>query len=102
MRIILATTLLISVTYITPASAGNYGCGPAVQNWKNGSQTTCTYDSNGGAITFAPAAAPAAPPPVVEEDNCHEWGGYGGYEGRRSFKGYGGFKGFKGYGGNET
>ena len=64
MRYINATALLITVTYDSPASAGEYGCGPAVQNWKNGSQTTWTYDSNSGALVRAEAGEAPTPPPV--------------------------------------
>jgi hypothetical protein len=96
MRYILTATLLMTVSYVSPASAGDYGCGPAVQNWKNGSQTTCTYDSNGGAIEVAaPAPTPAAPPPTQVEDECQKEG-YGDYGNFKSYEGFRSFKSFKG------
>jgi hypothetical protein len=88
MRYILATALLMTVGMTSSASAG---CGPAIQNWVNGSKMTCTYDSNTGAVEATPAAAPAAPP-VIEEDKCHEKEGY---EGRKSYKSRDGFKSFR-------
>lgn len=83
MRYILATTLLMTVAYVSPASAG---CGPAVQNWTNGSKTTCTYDSNGGAFNTVAAVGsapvqtvPTPPPPVEEKCKKDGYGDYGGY-----------------------
>jgi hypothetical protein len=100
MRIILATTLLLTVTYVSPASAGEYGCGPAVQNWKNGSQTTCTYDSNGGAVEVV-TAAPAPPSPPPDEEKCQKYG-YGEYGGLKNYQSFRSFKGLRGYNRNPS
>jgi hypothetical protein len=86
MRYILATALLMTVGMTSSASAG---CGPAIQNWQNGSKMTCTYDSNGGGIetvAAAPAAAPT-PPPQVEE-KCYKEKDYGDDEGGGRKKSY--------------
>ena len=70
MRYFLVTTLLMTVGVTSSALAA--GCGPAVQNWQNGSQTTCTYDSNAVAeqpvVVALEAPAPPPPPPMEEED----------------------------------
>jgi hypothetical protein len=62
----------------TPSLAANLapGCNVAVQNWQNGSQTTCVYDSNAGLLVVNPAP----PTPVMREKECH---GYKGEYGRR-------------------
>jgi hypothetical protein len=82
MRYILATALLMTVGMTSSAKAD---CGPAVQNWQNGSQTTCPYDSNGGEVSVTPAAAPASIP-EVEVDNCREKESYEGYKERKSYR----------------
>jgi hypothetical protein len=58
MRYIFISTLLVSVGLTSPAFAASYDCTVAVQNWKNGSLTTCPYDSG--------VQAPAIVAPVVE------------------------------------
>jgi hypothetical protein len=81
MRYILATTLLMTVGMASSASAA---CGPAVQNWQNGSQTTCTYDSNGGGVKQIDVSSTPAPTPVEEDDDCDygDYGDYGDYYGK--------------------
>jgi hypothetical protein len=74
MRYILATTLLMTVGMASSASAA---CGPAVQNWQNGSQTTCTYDSKGR--NSSPRIVTAIVETPVEEDDDCDYGDYGDY-----------------------
>lgn len=78
MRIILATTLLATVTLVSPASAAGSTCGPAIQNWQNGSRTTCTYDSNTGGISPVQVSVqtPAAPPPPPPQEKDCDRGDY--------------------------
>jgi hypothetical protein len=72
LRFLFAASVL-TIIQAQGASASNYPCNPAVQNWQNGSQTTCPFDSRSG----VPAAAapitivlpPVEIPRVVEEED---------------------------------
>ena len=41
----------IAATLSTAASAGTLSCNPAIQNWVNGSKTTCTVMEYGSKTT---------------------------------------------------
>jgi hypothetical protein len=70
MRYIFLITTLLTTMMTLPAAAVSLSCNSAVQNWQNGSRTTCPYSPSGhptetAQIAVAPPAAP--PPPVVED-----------------------------------
>jgi hypothetical protein len=65
MRIVFVTTLLLSTGFASSAFASSFPCVAAVQNWQQGSATTCPYDSNGGGVP-APTVAPTIEVPIIE------------------------------------
>lgn len=60
---IAATAIVMTAATAGSASAVELSCGPAVQNWANGSKTTCPFDSGGQS-----ARSVEAPAFVVVED----------------------------------
>jgi hypothetical protein len=72
LRFLFAASIL-TIIQTQGALAGGFSCNPAVQNWQNGSKTTCPFDSH----SSVPAAAapitivlpPVEIPRVVEEDD---------------------------------
>jgi hypothetical protein len=63
-RFIFTASLFVFAT-LSQAQAGNFGCNPAIQNWVNGSKTTCPYDSHTTAPQLANTSPAPSPPPVV-------------------------------------
>jgi hypothetical protein len=71
LRFLFAASIL-TLVQTQGASASSYPCNPAVQNWQNGSQTTCPFDSSGGVVAQAPITIVLPPveiPRVVEEED---------------------------------
>lgn len=69
MRYIIVSTAFIAAGLVSTASAANLSCNPAVQNWQNGSQTTCPYDSHGFSPEEVKQADRAPPPREVESED---------------------------------
>ncbi len=73
MRYGLVFVFVAIVCATSPVSAGALHCNSAVQNWQNGSRTTCPYDSNGGPLVVVvqlsppPVEEPPPPPPVQDD-----------------------------------
>jgi hypothetical protein len=68
MRYIIVSTFFITAGLVSTASAASLTCNPAVQNWQNGSQFTCPYDSNGLGPQEVKVVASAPPRIVVDEE----------------------------------
>jgi hypothetical protein len=62
----LITASLLALATLSGAQAKDYGCNPAVQNWVNGSKTTCPFDSNTSRPEPVQQVVDTPPPP--EED----------------------------------
>ena len=72
LRILVAATLL-GLAFPQTASA-DLGCGPAVQNWSNGSRTTCPFDSGGGpSDSNGSTTVVVVEPPVVVDECGDKW-----------------------------
>ena len=68
MRALLLTTALGLGLFATPASAVELTCNTAVQNWQNGSATTCPYQAgNAGSLSIGDISVPPPPPRVRKE-----------------------------------
>jgi hypothetical protein len=65
---IAATAMVMTAATAGSASALELSCGPAVQNWANGSKTTCPFNSGGQSARKV--AAPVVV--VIEEPKCHD------------------------------
>jgi hypothetical protein len=72
MRYVIVSTLFITAGLISTASAANFSCSPAVQNWQNGSQTTCPYDSNTSSPNPVEVQRVEVTPPPSEVDVSEE------------------------------
>ncbi len=66
MRYLFLISALLTTTMTLPAEAVKLDCNPAVQNWQNGSRTTCPYSPSGYPADVATIVA--APSPVVEDE----------------------------------
>lgn len=67
LRLIISASLF-TIASMSGAHATNFDCNPAVQNWVNGSKTTCPFDSNSGVAPAVQVTTVLTYTPPVETD----------------------------------